>query len=468
MSRLPLIVVAALAFALPGAYSVATSASAAPPAQGAMTPISYAVGDAGDAQVGGSSGSPSASPSSSPSPIDTVPPVTTASGADARWHRLAVTVRLEADDATSVVASTLYKVGAGGAWTRGTKIVVPAPKDHTNDGQHVISFYSVDTAQNAEAIQTVTVKIDTTPPGFRWRDVSPTVLHRMEPVTFRFTIWEPSGPVRLAWRATDQYGFFAARRGGLERLPGTRVLQVTPRSKDRRPFTPGLYRVRLTLTDQAGNVTVTKPRVFRDYRPAQARVFHRVSGAGRRVALTFDDGGDGPWASMLRTLRAYRAHATFFPLGPWVDRALARRTVADGNALGSHGWTHTAMTTQSYSGVRNEWLRSEVPWWSAAGATPVPYCRPPYGDYNGTTVAAAGSAGFTRVILWDVDPQDWQEPGSGVIAARVLSHVHSGAIVCMHLRAQTAAALPAILRGLRARGYKAVSLPELFRAAGYR
>jgi len=50
----------------------------------------------------------------------------------------------------------------------------------------------------------------------------------------------------------------------------------------------------------------------------------------------------------------------------------------------------------------------------------------------------------------------------------VLSHVHSGAIVCMHLRPQTAAALPAILRGLRARGYKAVSLPELFRAAGYR
>jgi peptidoglycan/xylan/chitin deacetylase (PgdA/CDA1 family) len=50
----------------------------------------------------------------------------------------------------------------------------------------------------------------------------------------------------------------------------------------------------------------------------------------------------------------------------------------------------------------------------------------------------------------------------------VLSHVHSGAIVCMHLRPQTAAALPAILAGLKARGYEAVSLPELFRAAGYR
>jgi len=50
----------------------------------------------------------------------------------------------------------------------------------------------------------------------------------------------------------------------------------------------------------------------------------------------------------------------------------------------------------------------------------------------------------------------------------VLSHIHSGAIVCMHLRPQTAAALPVILSGLHARGYKAVSLPELFHAAGMR
>jgi len=462
LSRLPLIIVAAVAFALPGVYSVATSASTVPPSPPASTsaPTVSVGGGVHEAQP--------ASPSASPSPSDTTPPVTVATGADALWHNTAVTVRFKASDASSAIAYTIFKVGVNGAWTKGAKIVVPAPRDHANDGQHVISFYSVDAAQNVEAVKTVTVKIDTTPPGFRWRDVSPAVLHRMEPVHLRFTIREPSGTVRLTWRATDQYGYLAARRGGLEREPGTRDLQLTPRYRNHQPFTPGLFRVQLTLTDQAGNVTVTKPRAFRDYRPAAARVFRHVSGAGRRVALTFDDGGDGPWASMLRTLRAYKVHATFFPLGPWVDRDLARRAVADGNAVGSHGWTHTAMTRQSYAGVRNEWLRSEAPWWSAAGVSPVPYCRPPYGDYNRTTVVASGSAGFTRVILWDVDPEDWREPGSGVIAARVLSHVHSGAIVCMHMRAQTAAALPTILRGLRARGYKAVSLPELFRAAGYR
>jgi peptidoglycan/xylan/chitin deacetylase (PgdA/CDA1 family) len=347
---------------------------------------------------------------------------------------------------------------------------VPALKNHANDGAHMISFYSVDNAQNAEQEKSVTVKIDTTPPRFEWRDVSPGVIDSVRAVRFRFIVRDIGGPIRVSWQASDQYGSLAATQRGLERQPGAREIEVTPRYRNHEAFMPGLYRVSLTLTDQAGNVAVTGTRAFRDYRPTPAKAWRHVGGAGRRVALTFDDGGAGPWASMLNTLKAYRAHATFFPLGSYAaaSPSLMRRTVAEGHAVGSHGWTHTEMTRQSYSAVRGEWMRSEAPWWNAAGVTPAPYCRPPYGSYNSTTLAAAGSAGFTRVILWDVDPQDWAQPGSGVIASRVLSAVHPGSIVVMHLTSQTATALPAILSGLRARGYKAVSLPELFRAAGYR
>jgi peptidoglycan/xylan/chitin deacetylase (PgdA/CDA1 family) len=244
---------------------------------------------------------------------------------------------------------------------------------------------------------------------------------------------------------------------------------MVPRHADHRALTPGVYRLTLTVTDSAGNVTVTSAKSFRDYRPAAAKLYYHLPAAGKRVALTFDDGGDNAaWASILSTLKRYGSHATFFPLGPLVNGPLARRTVAYGDAMGSHGWTHSEMTRQSYAQVLHEWLSSEAPWWSAAGVSPVPYCRPPYGSHNRTTAAAAGAAGFTRVILWDVDPQDWASPGAGVIAQRVLSHLHPGAIVVMHLRGQTAAALPAILSGMRARGYKCVSIPELFSAAGYR
>ena len=93
----------------------------------------------------------------------------------------------------------------------------------------------------------------------------------------------------------------------------------------------------------------------------------------------------------------------------------------DGNAIGTHGWTHSMMTRQSASQIQSEWTRAAAPWWSATGYSPVPYCRPPYGDMNSATKSASAAIGFYRVILWDVDPRDWSQPGAGVIASRVLS-----------------------------------------------
>jgi hypothetical protein len=170
-------------------------------------------------------------------------------------------------------------------------------------------------------------------------------------VRCRFTIAESTGPVHVAYEVTDQYGRVALRRGGLERAPGDRALRFAPRYKDGKVFVPGVYRVRITLTDEAGNVTVTKRRFFRMYgtATATATAWRRLSGAGKRVALTFDDGGATPWRSILDTLKAHKAHATFFVLGPYVSStpSLARRTLAEGHAIGSHGWTHTLMTWQS-------------------------------------------------------------------------------------------------------------------------
>jgi hypothetical protein len=261
--RLLLIVTAVVVFALPGVFTVATNAAAS---------------------------SPDVSPS--PSPGDADAPVTIATGVDDRWQRTDVVVHLSATDPVSGVAYTLFKVDDG-TWTKGARIEVRALKNHADDGAHTIRFYSVDNAQNVEQEKSVTVKIDTTPPRFEWRDVSPGVIDRVRAVRFRFIIRDIGGPIRLSWRATDQYGTFAARKGGLEREPGWREIEVVPRYKNHEAFMPGLYRVGLTLTDQAGNVTVTGTRAFRNYRPAPAKVWRRVSGAGRRVALTFDDGGAG-------------------------------------------------------------------------------------------------------------------------------------------------------------------------------
>ena len=449
--------IAAIGIALSGMVAVSAAVTDAPaaPAGSPPPPVPAAL--------------PSITPSATPSPGDTAPPVTTATGMGSRWRNDTATVVFTAVDDASGVAATVYRVD-GGDWRIGGEVQVRAPKDHSNDGAHAIEFYSLDNALNTETPQTVTVKIDTRPPRFAWKSVSPGLIRRVQPVTCRFTVSERNGPVRLSYKVTDQYGYLARRMSGLLRDPGARTVRIATRYKTGKAFVPGVYRIQFTARDEAGNVTVTKRRSFRDYRSMSGGVWRRVPGVGKLVALTFDDGGAGPWKSMLDTLKRYRMHATFFPLGPYVaaSPALARRCVREGNAIGTHGWTHTVMTRQSASQIQSEWTRAAQVWWNKTGYSPVPYCRPPYGAVSAATTRASAAIGFYRVILWDVDPQDWASPGSGVIASRVLSHVHPGAIVVMHLRAQTAAALPAILSGLKARGYRAVSLPELFHAAGMR
>ncbi len=412
--------------------------------------------------------SPASSPSSALCGDDLLPPVTTAVGADGRWRRTAAKVVLTATDKGSGVAATWFQVDEG-PWTAGTTVVVPASKDHTSDGEHTIAFYSVDNCRNAESARTVVVRIDTRPPRLRWVDLAPAKVRRLQTVRCRLTVCEANGPVRVALQVKTQYGRLVLRRAGVVREPGSWSVAFAPRTAGGDVLLPGVYRVRATATDAAGNVRVSGTRSFRVFGPASTRVWRRVDGVGRRVALTFDDGDVGAWKAILATLKAGRAHATFFVLGPFVSGSphLARRTLAEGHAIGSHGYTHALMTRESAAEVCGELERSSRPWWAAARATPMPYLRPPYGIYDRRTLAVARSAGFARIVLWDVDPEDWRSPGAGVIAQRVLRNVRPGSIVLLHLRPQTAAALPAILRGLRARGYKVVSLPELFRAAGY-
>jgi hypothetical protein len=93
--------------------------------------------------------------------IDTVAPTTTDNAP--AWSNTGVEVNLTGSDAGSGIDKTYNKVD-GGPWQLGDDADIPAPADHSNDGPHTISYYSVDRAGNTEATRTATVRIDTTPP----------------------------------------------------------------------------------------------------------------------------------------------------------------------------------------------------------------------------------------------------------------------------------------------------------------
>jgi peptidoglycan/xylan/chitin deacetylase (PgdA/CDA1 family) len=90
--------------------------------------------------------------------------------------------------------------------------------------------------------------------------------------------------------------------------------------------------------------------------------------------------------------------------------------------------------------------------------------RPPYGAVDSGLVRLARAQGLLT-INWDVDPRDWATPGTGAIVSNVLTNAHSGSIVIQHFgggpRYQTLAALPQEIRGLRARGYRLVTVAQL-------
>jgi peptidoglycan/xylan/chitin deacetylase (PgdA/CDA1 family)/glycosyltransferase involved in cell wall biosynthesis len=190
----------------------------------------------------------------------------------------------------------------------------------------------------------------------------------------------------------------------------------------------------------------------------------------RVVALTFDDGPSAPaTAQILGCLRRAGVPATFFLVGANVARhpALARRIVAEGHVVGNHTDRHR--WRDAVLDVRAAELdRAQVIIAAAAGVAPR-YFRPPYGIHTPWQLRAARRRGLLPV-QWGVEANDPHRPGAATIARRILAHVYPGAIILLHDgagagsdadRAQTVAALPAIIAGLRRRGSAIVPLPVL-------
>jgi len=184
----------------------------------------------------------------------------------------------------------------------------------------------------------------------------------------------------------------------------------------------------------------------------------------KEVALSFDDGPFTLTPSFVRMLRANRAVATFFMIGEQVTgryQAALQEELRNGDALGDHTYTHPDLVTAG--GVQSQLQRTIGAIRGLSGYTPCVF-RPPYGDYDSSVLRTAASLGLAT-IMWEVDPSDYTLPGVSAIEQRVLAQVRPGSIVLSHdgggPREQTLAAYPDIIRALRARGYRFVTVPEL-------
>lgn len=313
-----------------------------------------------------------------------------------------------------------------------------------------------------------TVRIDTRPPTVAWRAVPWLVRAAVLPTRFRVADAALVASVSLHVRGRDGSRWRSRQRV----FPiGEQSTSWALRRSTVGRLRPGGFRLWLEAVDDAGNRGSSAVRPLLLEYPVTTVLVRRVDGAGPRVALTFDDCNDGwAWSSILSTLAARNVKATFFCLGSQVSRhgPQARRTLRDGHAIGNHSWNHAFLPRLSATRVSADARRTTMAWWKLAKQAPFPYYRPPYGALDREAARGIGAAGYGRIVLWDVDPQDWRRPGAATIAARVVGAARSGSIVLLHVLPQTADALPAIVSGLRAKELEPVSLDRLFAARSSR
>jgi peptidoglycan/xylan/chitin deacetylase (PgdA/CDA1 family) len=186
------------------------------------------------------------------------------------------------------------------------------------------------------------------------------------------------------------------------------------------------------------------------------------------VALTFDGGGNADAAKgVLATLRRERVPATFFLTGHFVQSypALAR-AIGRRYPVGNHTVNHLDLLRLSPAAATRELTLAATQIERATGRDTHPYFRFPYGSRNGRTLQLVNRLGYASV-RWTVDTWGWmgrsQQSVRGAVR-RVRDKLVPGEIVLMHLGSARdhstidSKALPAVIRLVRARGYRFVTL----------
>ncbi len=199
--------------------------------------------------------------------------------------------------------------------------------------------------------------------------------------------------------------------------------------------------------------------------------------AGRRVAITFDDGPVAPFTEqILDILRQRKVPATFFLCGRNVERfpEIARRIQAEGHTIGNHTYSHPFLYFRSRSRIASEIDCTQEAIEKVTGQRPV-YFRPPFGARWFGLHSVLRERGL-RLIQWSDTGYDWKggSATSAEIVRETLKQLGPGSIILLHDgrrtyppqmvdQSNTVKALPPIIDAARQAGLTFVPLGELLK-----
>ncbi len=192
-----------------------------------------------------------------------------------------------------------------------------------------------------------------------------------------------------------------------------------------------------------------------------------TSGEQKYVALTFDDGPYGEITNrildVVEQYSDYGVHVTFFALGSQVAKFpdTVRRAYNLGCEIANHTYDHKNLTKITESERKSQVEDTADLIESITGEKPR-LVRPPYGAKNDEVRASVKYP----LILWSIDTEDWKTRDTASTVAAAIEAI-DGDIVLMHdVREDTAAAAEQIIPALLEKGFKLVTVSEMFEAKG--
>ncbi len=183
------------------------------------------------------------------------------------------------------------------------------------------------------------------------------------------------------------------------------------------------------------------------------------------IALTIDDGVDAIFTpQILEILHRDRAHATFFLISSTVpgNESLASSIALSGHEIGNHLTEDKPSIKLSPAEFESALVEADK---ILSPFGELKWLRPGGGWYNSTMVDIAHKYNY-RVALGSIFPYDTNIPFSWFASWQIVNNARPGSIIVLHDGGErgegTVSTLKSILPQLKRKGYRIVTLTELF------
>jgi peptidoglycan/xylan/chitin deacetylase (PgdA/CDA1 family) len=180
--------------------------------------------------------------------------------------------------------------------------------------------------------------------------------------------------------------------------------------------------------------------MMRNYRrPFPAAVIYpdavyTISGGGKKLYLTFDDGPDPESTPLiLDILRSHDVKATFFCTGSRVlaSPGLFARMAASGHTIGNHGFSHLNGLTTPVRTYCADVLRGR-------NITCSNLFRPPYGRLRVRQYRILERT--MQIVFWDIMPYDFDQGLTSEESYDILmKRIRPGSVIVLHDKATSSA-----------------------------